>query len=139
MLPGTLVDSGLAGWIAGAIFALLAPALLVSIGIAQWSVLQNLIDEAVQITSSHLPPGSPLAVATLSTQCDLIYRQQQTARALSARAFTVGPDIAFNAGEYQPGSELFVVYTEGRTTLLGPRTDLQNRGLVVKITRLFRL
>ncbi len=41
MLPGTLVDSGVPGWIAGVVFALLAPALLVSIGIAQWSVLRG--------------------------------------------------------------------------------------------------
>ena len=42
--------------------------------------------------------------------------------------------------EYQPGSELFVVYSEGRSTL--PPTGiepLQNRGFVVKINRLFRL
>jgi hypothetical protein len=50
--------------------------------------------------------------------------------------------------EYQSGSELFVVYTEGRSTLeeplrpldrFGARTSLQNRGFVVKINRLFRL
>ncbi len=50
--------------------------------------------------------------------------------------------------EYQAGSELFVVYTEGRSTLeeqlrpldrFGDRTSLQNRGFVVKINRLFRL
>jgi hypothetical protein len=50
--------------------------------------------------------------------------------------------------EYQPGSELFLVYTEGRSTLedelllprnrLGEPTTLQNRGFVVKINRLFR-
>ncbi|HUE89167.1 MAG TPA: DUF5916 domain-containing protein, partial [Vicinamibacterales bacterium] len=40
--------------------------------------------------------------------------------------------------EYQPGSELFVVYTEGRSTLPVRGTELLNRGVVVKITRLFR-
>jgi hypothetical protein len=40
--------------------------------------------------------------------------------------------------EYQPGSELFVVYTEGRSTLPPQGTDLQSRGVVVKINRLFR-
>ena len=40
--------------------------------------------------------------------------------------------------EYQPGSELFVVYTEGRSTLPPRGTDLQNRGLVVKFNRLVR-
>ena len=40
--------------------------------------------------------------------------------------------------EYQPGSELFVVYTEGRSTLPLRGTDLESRGFVVKINRLFR-
>jgi hypothetical protein len=41
--------------------------------------------------------------------------------------------------EYQPGSELFVVYSDGRTTLGRGIPDLQNRSFVVKVTRLFRL
>jgi hypothetical protein len=40
--------------------------------------------------------------------------------------------------EYQPGSELFVVYTEGRSTLPPSGTELENRGFVVKINRLVR-
>jgi hypothetical protein len=41
--------------------------------------------------------------------------------------------------EYQPGSELFVVYTDGHDTLLPTgRSSLQNRGIVVKANRLFR-
>ena len=42
--------------------------------------------------------------------------------------------------EYQPGSELFVVYTDGHDTAaaLGAPT-LQNRGVVIKANRLFRL
>ena len=43
--------------------------------------------------------------------------------------------------EYSPGSELFVVYTEDRDTdpfLPDRRTDLRNRGFVVKMNRLFR-
>ena len=40
--------------------------------------------------------------------------------------------------EYRPSSELFVVYTEGRSTLPAHGTDLQSRGIVVKVNRLFR-
>jgi hypothetical protein len=40
--------------------------------------------------------------------------------------------------EYQPGSELFLVYTEGRSTLPVRGTELQSRGVVLKLTRLFR-
>jgi hypothetical protein len=40
--------------------------------------------------------------------------------------------------EYQPGSDLYVVYTDGRDTF-GPRgAALMNRGLAVKATRLLR-
>ena len=42
--------------------------------------------------------------------------------------------------EWAPGSELFVVYTEDRNTDVTNRwSELQNRGLVVKINRLLRL
>jgi len=41
--------------------------------------------------------------------------------------------------EYSPGSELFVVYSEGRDTSLGVFPELQNRSFVVKFNRLFRL
>jgi hypothetical protein len=42
--------------------------------------------------------------------------------------------------EWAPGSELFVVYTEDRDTDVTDRwSDLMNRGLVIKINRLFRI
>jgi hypothetical protein len=40
--------------------------------------------------------------------------------------------------EYQPGSELFVVYNEQRDTLARQFPELTNRALIVKVTRLFR-
>jgi hypothetical protein len=40
--------------------------------------------------------------------------------------------------EYQPGSELFVVYNEERSTLTRRVSALSNRALIVKINRLFR-
>jgi hypothetical protein len=40
--------------------------------------------------------------------------------------------------EYQPGSDLFVVFSEGRDTRAPGYPGLQNRGFVVKYTRLFR-
>ncbi len=41
--------------------------------------------------------------------------------------------------EYQPGSELFVVYNEQRDTLTRGFPGLNNRALIVKVTRLFQL
>ena len=40
--------------------------------------------------------------------------------------------------EYQPGSELFVVYSEGRDTEVRNFPGLENRAFVVKFNRLFR-
>jgi hypothetical protein len=40
--------------------------------------------------------------------------------------------------EYRPGSELFVVYSDGRSTLTRGVPDLQSRSFVVKVTRLFQ-
>jgi hypothetical protein len=40
--------------------------------------------------------------------------------------------------EYQPGSELFVVYNEERDTLTPQFPGLQTRALIIKINRLFR-
>jgi hypothetical protein len=72
--------------------------------------------------------------------------------ALSARSF-VGALMQYNTSsssfltnvrfrwEYQPGSDVFLVYTDGRdTSSLGSRdyASLRNQSLVFKITRLFR-
>jgi hypothetical protein len=40
--------------------------------------------------------------------------------------------------EYTPGSELFIVYSDGRSTLTRGFPGLDNRSVVVKLTRLFR-
>jgi hypothetical protein len=40
--------------------------------------------------------------------------------------------------EYQPGSELFVVYSDGRTTTQPGYPDLESRSMIVKLTKLFR-
>jgi len=40
--------------------------------------------------------------------------------------------------EYRPGSEMFVVYTDERDTVVRGFPELRNRAFVVKINRLFR-
>ena len=40
--------------------------------------------------------------------------------------------------EYTPGSELFVVYSDGRDTLSPGYPTIENRSFIVKVTRLFR-
>jgi hypothetical protein len=41
--------------------------------------------------------------------------------------------------EYQPGSELFVVYSDGRDTAPTGFPAVINRAFIVKITKLFRM
>ena len=55
----------------------------------------------------------------------------------SASTTSLSTNLRFR-WEYHPGSELFVVYTEGRSTFPPRGTELQNRGFVIKINRLFR-
>jgi len=40
--------------------------------------------------------------------------------------------------EYEPGSDFFVVYSDGRTTALERPLYLQTRSFAVKLTRLIR-
>ena len=40
--------------------------------------------------------------------------------------------------EYTPGSELFVVYSDGRDTATGSYPELRNRSVAIKATRLLR-
>ena len=49
---------------------------------------------------------------------------------------SLGANLRFR-WEYQPGSELFVVYNEQRDTLARGYPELENRAFVVKINRLF--
>ena len=51
---------------------------------------------------------------------------------------TVAANVRFR-WEYQPGSELFLVYNEQRDTLMRRFPGLENRAFIVKLTRLFRL
>ena len=50
---------------------------------------------------------------------------------------SLGTNLRFR-WEYQPGSELFVVYTDERDTLNPRSSFVENRAFVVKVTRLFR-
>ena len=56
----------------------------------------------------------------------------------NATGSSLGSSVRFR-WEYRPGSDFFVVYSDGRDTRIGDRfPGLQNRTFVVKATRLFR-
>ena len=50
---------------------------------------------------------------------------------------SLGANVRFR-WEYQPGSELFVVYNEQRDTLTPRFLELENRAFIIKVNRLFR-
>jgi len=50
---------------------------------------------------------------------------------------TVSANVRFR-WEYQPGSELFVVYNDERDTRLSGFPEMTTRAVIVKINRLFR-
>ena len=50
---------------------------------------------------------------------------------------TVSSNFRFR-WEYQPGSEIFVVYTDERDTTVAGYPGLRNKAFVVKVNRLFR-
>ncbi len=50
---------------------------------------------------------------------------------------SLGTNLRFR-WEYQPGSELFVVYNDERDTALRGTPRLETRAFIVKVTRLFR-
>ena len=87
------------------------------------------------MTSALLTVGLPAALALimfgLGLSLTLDARRHSTANAYSTNVRL--------RWEYQPGSELFVVLTEGRNTLGPGYPGLESRGFVVKLTRLFRL
>lgn len=51
---------------------------------------------------------------------------------------TMGVNARFR-WEYRPGSDLFIVYNDGRSTTERGFPRLQNRTLTIKLTRFFRM
>jgi hypothetical protein len=56
----------------------------------------------------------------------------------NSAGFVIGANLRFR-WEFKPGSDLFVVYNEGRDTTFGVRrSELSGRSFAIKITCLFR-
>ena len=90
------------------------------------------------------------------TRIDLAEGQFDTRLATARAIFTPSPRTVLSAflqynsrnqtwssnvrlrWEYAPGSELFVVYSDGRDTSGSGFSELQNRTLAMKLTYLFR-
>jgi len=97
------------------------------------------LEPRISVTDASLPEGN--FVTKLMTS--------RATFTMTPRTF-VGALVQYNSStnavtanvryrwEYRPGSDLFIVYTEGRTTAANQLDTLQQRGFVVKYTRLLR-
>jgi len=85
-------------------------------------------------------PGGSFNSTVITTRTTFAFTPRMFTSALvqyNSSAHVLNSNIRLR-WEYQPGSELFVVYSDGRDTEFG-RPRLETRSLIVKITRLFRL
>ena len=103
-------------------------------------VPQLSLEPAISINWVDLPQGK-FTTKLYSTRATVPLTPRMYISALlqynsSASAYSTNVRMRW---EYQPGSELFVVLTEGRNTLGPGYPVLDTRGFVVKINRLFRL
>jgi hypothetical protein len=77
----------------------------------------------------------------ISTRASYMFSPYMAISALvqyNSTSSSLGSSVRFR-WEYAPGSDIFVVYSDGRNTAVGDRFPaLQNRTVVVKVTRLFR-
>lgn len=100
---------------------------------------QLALEPGVSVTWIDLPAGS-FTTTLASTRATYTVSPRMFVAALVQYNSTTA-SLSTNVRmrwEYQPGSEVFIVYTEGRETLTRGAGNLQNRGVVVKANRLFR-
>lgn len=98
------------------------------------------IEPGLSFNWVDLPEGSFFAqLLTARVTYNLSPRQAVMALVqYNSESAVIGVNVRFR-WEYRPGSDLFVVYNEGRDSSLGVnRSSLSGRSFVVKFTRLFR-
>ena len=97
--------------------------------VKQWS-----LEPSVSVNSVHLPAGD-FTTTLLRARTDYGFSPRMFASALFQYSST---DKVFSSNlrfrwEYQPGGELFVVYTDERDTLMPGYPALKNRAFVIKV------
>ena len=100
---------------------------------------QLAIEPRVSVSDVDLPQGS-FTTTLLGTRASFTVSPRMFLAALiqfNSSNKAVDTNIRFR-WEYEPGSDLFIVYSDGRDTGLEGFPQLENRSFVVKFTRLFR-
>jgi hypothetical protein len=107
---------------------------------ARVSVLKQLsVEPTISLNRVDLPYGS-FTTTLLRARSDYAFTPRRFVSALlqyNTADETFSSNLRFR-WEYLPGSELFVVYTDERDTLVPGFPALKNRAFVVKMTKLFR-
>ncbi len=97
------------------------------------------IEPRLSVSDVDLPQGS-FTTTLLGTRASFTVSPRMFLAALlqfNSSSKAVDTNIRFR-WEYEPGSDLFIVYSDGRDTGLEGFPRLENRSFVVKFTRLFR-
>ena len=100
---------------------------------------QLTLEPSVTVNSIELPAGS-VTTSLVSSRVTYTVTPLMFASGLlqyNSSNESVGANVRLR-WEYQPGSELFIVYNETRDTLVPGFPGLEDRALIVKINRLFR-
>jgi hypothetical protein len=100
---------------------------------------QLLLEPRVSVNWVDLPVGA-FTTRLLGSRVTYAVSTRAALSALiqyNSSASTLSSNIRFR-WEYQPGSDLFVVYSDGREVVSTRPSMLQSRAFVVKMTRLFR-
>ncbi len=100
---------------------------------------QLAIEPRISVNDVHLPKG-PFTTTLVSTRTSFSFSPRMFLAVLlqfNSSDDALDSNIRFR-WEYEPGSDLFVVYSDGRDTGFDGFPRLQNRSFVVKFTRLFR-
>ena len=100
---------------------------------------QLAIEPRISVSDVDLPQGS-FTTTLLGTRASFTVSPRMFLAALlqfNSSSKAVDTNIRFR-WEYEPGSDLFIVYSDGRDTGLEGFPRLENRSFVVKFTRLFR-
>ncbi len=98
------------------------------------------LEPGISLNRITLPSGA-FTATLLTLRSTLAFSPRMAAGALvqyNSTTSQVSTNVRFR-WEYRPMSELFIVYSDGRDTLERGFPALLNRGVTVKLTRLFRM
>ncbi|MSO55786.1 MAG: hypothetical protein EXQ55_02530 [Acidobacteria bacterium] len=98
------------------------------------------VEPGVSINWVDLPQGDFIA-RVLNSRVNYIFTPRTFIGAF-VQFNSTNHSLSVNAQlrwEYRPGSDLFVVYSDGRSTLTRGFPGLETRALTVKVTRFFRM